>query len=112
MDELTKQFYKIKDVAELLDVPQSTLRYWEREFPECSPKRSPHNIRYYTPEDIETLKIIKYLIKTKGLKIEAAKEQLRVNRGNSDRRIEIIERLEKVRDELALYKKALNLRKT
>ena len=63
MDALDKDYYKIKDVAELIGVPQSTLRYWEKEFPECSPRRSATNIRYYTPADIETLRIIHFLLK-------------------------------------------------
>ena len=74
MEELSKQYYKIKEVAEILDVPQSTLRFWEKEFPMIKPIRSSHNIRYYRPQDIELLRIIHYLIKDKGLKIEAARE--------------------------------------
>ena len=111
MDILDKNYYKIKDVAEIIGVPQSTIRYWEKEFNCLSPRRSNSNIRYYTPADIETLRIIKYLLKGKGLKLEAAKEQLRNNRHNVSRTNEIIERLEKVRDELVLLRKALNIRK-
>ena len=29
MDELDKKFYKISEVAELLHIPASTLRFWE-----------------------------------------------------------------------------------
>lgn len=111
MEQLEKQYYKIKDVAELIGVPQSTLRYWEKEFPTCAPRRSASNIRYYTPADIETLRIIHFLVKVKGLKIDAAKEQLRVNRENVSRRMEVIARLEKVRGELEQLRKALNIRK-
>ena len=75
MEEFNKNYYKIKEVAEMLDVPQSTLRFWEKEFPIIKPTRSRSNIRYYKPADIETLRIIHYLIKTKGLKIDAAKAQ-------------------------------------
>ena len=92
MEELSKQYYKIKEVAEILDVPQSTLRFWEKEFPMIKPIRSSHNIRYYRPQDIELLRIIHYLIKDKGLKIEAAREQLRSNKHNVSRRVEIIDR--------------------
>ena len=38
MEELSKQYYKIKEVAEILDVPQSTLRFWEKEFQERGTK--------------------------------------------------------------------------
>lgn len=73
MEEFDKKYYKIKDVSELLGVSASTLRYWEQEFPECRPRRSATNIRYYKPQDIETLKIIHYLVKIKGLKIDAVR---------------------------------------
>ncbi len=111
MDALDKDYYKIKDVAELIGVPQSTLRYWEKEFPECSPRRSASNIRYYTPADIETLRIIHFLLKVRGLKLDAAREQLRVNRHNVSRRMEVIDRLGQVREELVNLRKALNIRK-
>ncbi len=42
MEEFDKKYYKIKDVAEILSVPASTLRYWESEFPEISPRRYNH----------------------------------------------------------------------
>lgn len=111
-DELDKKYYKIKDVSEFLGVPASTLRYWEKEFPGCSPVRSPHNLRYYKPADIETLRIIKFLVKDKGLRIEAAREQLRLNRKNVTRRLEVIERLEALREELVTMQEALKLRAT
>ena len=101
MDELDKQYYKIRDVAEMLGVPASTLRYWEKEFPQCAPRRSAGNVRYYKPADIEQLRI----------KIEAAKEQLRVNSGNVSRQQAVIERLQSVRDRLEELRKALNIRK-
>lgn len=109
--EYDKRYYKIKDVAEMLSVPQSTLRYWETEFPECAPRRSATNIRYYTPENIETLRIINFLIKVKGLRIEAAREQLRKNRTNVSRHTEILDLLGETRDELEEILSALTKRK-
>ncbi len=99
-NSIDKLYYKIKDVAEMLDVPQSTLRFWEKEFPECAPRRSKTNIRYYTSDNIHKLKMIRYLIKDEGLRIEAARERLRVSSDNVSRRIEVIEKLEKVKSEL------------
>lgn len=108
--DLTKKYYKIKDVAEIIGVPQSTLRYWEMEFPEVNPMRGTSNQRYYSIEDIQTLRIIHYLIKIKGLKIEAAKPQLRLNKLNISKRIEIIEKLNDVKDELNFMLEALSKR--
>ena len=106
-----KLYYKIKDVAEMLDIPPSTLRFWEKEFPECSPRRSKTNIRYYTSADIEKLKIIRYLLKDEGLKIEAARERLRHSPDNVSHRVEMINKLEKVRGELENMLAALTKRR-
>ncbi len=95
----------------MLDVAPSALRFWESQFPEINPMRSPHNIRYYTPKDIEKLRIIRFLVKEKGLKIEAAKEQMRVNKENVFKRIEIIDMLTSVREQLSALNKAINYRK-
>ena len=110
-NNIDKKYYKIRDVAEMLNLMPSTLRYWESEFPECSPRRSATNQRYYTPENIETLRIIKYLLKTKGLRMEAAKEQLRTNRKNISKRVEVIDLLTKTRNELQEMLSALKKRK-
>lgn len=109
--DLTKKYYKIKDASELIGVPQATLRYWESEFPEIKPFRSATNIRYYTPDDIETLRLIYYLIKIRGLKLDAAREQLKVNRKNISKRMDIVEKLNDVRDELEMMLKALEKRR-
>lgn len=111
MRQLTKKYYKIRDVAELLDVSEPTLRYWEREFPEVKPMRSTSNQRFYRPEDIETLRIIYYLVKVRGLKIEAAKEQMRLNRSNISKRMEVVEKLLDVRDELQMLLASLEKRR-
>lgn len=111
MKELDKQYYKIRDVAEIIGVNTSTLRYWEEEFKEIKPRRSPTNQRYYKPEDIETLRIVYYLIKIKGLRIEAAKEELAHNRKNISKRIEAIELLKATKKQLQDLLSALNKRK-
>lgn len=107
---LDKQFYKISEVADLVEVPASTLRFWESQFPELKPRRNAHGIRIYTPRDIEMLKLVRYLIRDKGLKIEAAIEQLRHNRTNVSRRHEVVERLTNVRSKLNELLRALNSR--
>lgn len=108
--ESEKKYFKIRDVAEMLDVAPSALRYWEQEFPECAPRRSSTNQRYYTAENIECLRIIYYLLKVKGLRMDAAKEQLRTNRRNISKRMEIIDKLTSVRGELQLMLDALKKR--
>ncbi|MCM1378274.1 MAG: MerR family transcriptional regulator [Clostridium sp.] len=104
---IEKKYFKIQEVAEIIGVTQSTLRFWEKEFPQLEPIRSGTNIRYYTANDIELLRIIYYLVKTRGLKIEAAKLQIASNRKNVSRRIQIINNLKEVRDDLQHVLKSL-----
>ena len=110
-NDFSKMFYKINEVAEIVGVSPSTLRFWENEFPDITPKRSNTNLRYYTPTDIEKIRLIHYLLKEKGLKIEAAKEQLKHNRKNISKKLEIIDRLKIVRNELEGMLQALGKRK-
>ena len=54
-----KLYYSIKEVAEMFDLPESTLRYWEQEFPFLKPKTSgPAKIRQYQEKDIEQIRLI------------------------------------------------------
>lgn len=111
-NEFSKSFYKIKDVAEFVDVPQSTLRFWEQKFPdELTPIRNAGNIRYYTPEMIENARMIKYLLHTRGMKIETAVSELKHNRRNISKRLQILDKLNDVRSELALLLKSLDKRR-
>ncbi len=111
MEDLDKKYYRIGDVAEFIGVPESTIRYWEQEFTEVSPKRVSRNVRLYTPDDIQTLRIIHYLLKVRGLRIEAAKTQMQVNRKNISRRLKVLDELTEVRDELTVMLKTLGKRK-
>ena len=108
--DLSKKFYKIRDVAEILSINPSTLRYWESEFPEINPLRSNSNQRFYTAEDIENLRMIHYLIKIKGLKIEADRNYLKTNKKNITKKINIIDKLSDVRDELEMILNSLKKR--
>ncbi len=107
MQELDKKFYKIGDVAQILGLPESTLRYWESQFTIIKPRRNAKNIRYYTPSDIEIIRKIHYLVKEKGFKLDAAQAQIRANRDGVDKRFEVVERLKGIRDQLKELQKAL-----
>ena len=48
-----KLYYSISEVAAKFGVAESLLRYWEKEFPNISPRKSGRNVRQYSAEDIE-----------------------------------------------------------
>lgn len=108
MEDLDKRYYRIREVAELLGLPLSTLRFWESQFTVLSPRRNDHGTRFYTPKDIETLRMIHFLVKEKGLKLDAAQEQIRRNQSGVSRRSDAITRLKKIRVELQSMLDALN----
>lgn len=111
MEELDKKYYKIKDVAEIIGVPPTTIRYWEREFPGINPSRTAGGLRQYTPSDIEILQIIYYLLKTKGLRMEAAKVQMRINKDNISKKLKVMRELGEIREELDVMLKSLSKRR-
>lgn len=81
------------------------------EFPEIKPRRSRSNQRYYRPVNIRVLRMIDYLVRIKGLRIEAAKEEMAKNRKNISRRMEVIDLLTDTRDRLEEMLSALNKRR-
>ncbi|MDE7397874.1 MAG: MerR family transcriptional regulator, partial [Muribaculum sp.] len=79
MDYIEKKYYKIKEVEDMTGLPASTLRYWESQFSIIRPRRNDKGSRFYTPDDVEKIRMVKYLLYDRGLKIEAAQEQLKHN---------------------------------
>ena len=80
------KFFKISEVSVYLDLvnPLSKkplnhiLRYWEKEFRQIKPKKI-NNRRYYSTEQVEIIKKIKFLVKNKGMTISGAKKILNLN---------------------------------
>lgn len=96
-----KLYYSIKEVAQMFDINESTLRYWETEFPRLRPKtQSATKVRQYTEKDIEQVKIIYNLVKVRGFKLAAARKMLNENRQGVEKTAEILESLMSVRDQL------------
>ena len=50
-DKNVKLYYSIKEVATQIGVNESTLRFWEKEFPHLRPKTTGNNVRQYTEGD-------------------------------------------------------------
>ncbi|MDE6461489.1 MAG: MerR family transcriptional regulator [Muribaculaceae bacterium] len=106
--ELTKKFYKIREVSELLGLPASTIRYWETEFDQLSPRRNDKGTRYFTPDDIEIIRQIKYLLHDRGLKIDAAREQLSFASNTVESKQRALDRLRDIRARLVALRDSLH----
>ena len=73
---------EVSKVINLLDSSNKPLnyilRYWEKEFKQIKPKKI-NNRRYYTEEQVEIIKLIKFLLKTKGRTVSGVKNLLNLN---------------------------------
>ena len=103
----TKLYYSIKEVAQMMNVSESLLRYWETEFPHLRPKTTGNRVRQYTQKDIEQIKVIYNLVKVRGFKLAAARKMLNENRRGADRSSEVLETLISVRSQLQELKRQL-----
>ena len=103
-----KLYYSIGEVAEMFGLTETLLRYWEKEFPSISPKKSGRNIRQYSQADIDEIRLIYNLVKVRGMQLAAARKAIRNSREEIARNLEVMERLEAVKAELLLMKKELD----
>ena len=109
LDKNLKRYYSIREVADMFGLNESTLRYWEQEFPYLKPKTSgPAKIRQYQEKDIEQIKLIHNLVKVRGFKLAAAKKIINTNRDGADRKAEVLTRLIEIRADLQALKQQMD----
>lgn len=72
-----KLYFRIRDVAKIVQVKPYVLRFWETEFPMVKPEKSLTGHRVYQREDIETLLQIKKLLYQERYSIEGARKRIR-----------------------------------
>jgi DNA-binding transcriptional MerR regulator len=68
---------KIGEAARAVGVEAYVLRFWETQFPFLRPRHSRSRHRFYEPEDLKTLKLIKRLLHNEGFTIAGAKKHIR-----------------------------------
>ncbi len=84
----------------MLGLNQSTLRFWEAQFTILKPHRTEKGTRYYTPEDVDKIRMIHYLVKERGLRIEKAQEIIKHNHSGVSKKFQAMERLQSIRQRL------------
>ena len=94
---IEKLYYSIGEAAEMLDVPVSTVRFWENEFDILKPMKNKKGNRMFTPADIKNLKIIHHLLKEEGMTLSGVKKKLSGKWEETDYKYEINESLQKIK---------------
>lgn len=94
---IEKLYYPIGEVSEMLDLPVSTLRFWENEFDILKPMKNKKGNRMFTAADIKNLKIIQRLLKEEGMTMAGVKKKLTGHWEETNHKFEITESLEKIK---------------
>jgi DNA-binding transcriptional MerR regulator len=74
MEKSPEAFRTIREVADALDLPQHVLRFWETRFPQVKPLKRAGGRRYYRPDDIERLRLIRRLLYDEGYTIRGVQK--------------------------------------
>jgi len=77
-----KRYFAIREASTLCGVKPHVLRYWEKEFPQLSPRKRAGNRRYYQTEDIVLVRKIRSLLYDQGYTISGARSLLKVKTQN------------------------------
>lgn len=105
--EIVKLYYSIGEVAEMLSVNTSLIRYWEKEFDLLQPKKSAKGERSFTKEDIAVIKLIYHLVRERGFTLDGAKLQLKSNLKTAQRNMLIMQKIQHLRQFLVEMKEQL-----
>ncbi len=106
--KVEKLFYTIGEVAEILNENSSLVRFWAQSFPEyIKPARNKKGNRLFTAQDVSNLKVIHYLVKDVGMTLEGAAKRLKDNKSGVDRRVDVINLLTGIKENLALVSDSL-----
>lgn len=97
-----RMFYKIRDVAKILDVKTHVLRYWETEFPTLNPQKNKNGQRVYTKKDVEMAMEIKRLLHVEKYSIAGAKRLLKKKKsGGKEAAATALDAMKFAREELS-----------
>ncbi len=95
-----KLFYSIGELADMLGEQTSAVRYWEKEFDIIKPRKNKKGNRMFSPQDLENMKLIHYLLKEKGMTIAGAKKKMSENPDDVRKNHEVIKSLEGIKEML------------
>ena len=103
-----KLYYSIGEVAQMFNVTETLLRFWEKEFPTIKPQKAGRGIRQYTKADLEQVRLVYHLVKERGMTLQGARDTIRRDKSKGiNRNIEVIEKLKDIRTELQAIGKDL-----
>lgn len=82
----SKAYKNISEASEELGLEAHVLRFWESRFDNLKPMTRGGKRRFYSPEDMELLQKIKYLLHEEGHTIKAANRMLEIASKSSSKK--------------------------
>ena len=107
-----KLYYRIGEVAEMFNVNASLIRYWESEFSVLRPRKSTKGNRMFTQRDLRYLRMIYQLVKVQGYTLQGAKDALKKDFDQLERKTTVLMTLEKTKKFLLELDKELEKKTT
>jgi DNA-binding transcriptional MerR regulator len=95
--KIEKLYYSISEVADMFEVNNSLIRFWEKEFDIIKPKKNKKGNRMFTKDDIDNFRVIYHLVKERGFTLQGAQQKLKDNKTDTVNKVDVIHRLSKVR---------------
>ena len=92
-----KLYYRIGEVAEMFNVNASLIRYWESEFSVLRPRKSTKGNRMFTQRDLRYLRMIYQLVKVQGYTLQGAKDALKKDFDQLERKTTVLMTLERTK---------------
>lgn len=111
LDEIEKKYYSIGEVAQLLDVAPSLIRFWESQFDNIKPRKSKKGVRQYTKEDINKLESIYFLVKKRGFTLQGAREMMTKKGDAANDMLQVIKDLVEIKDFFTTLKDKIAVKK-
>ncbi|MDR1984953.1 MAG: MerR family transcriptional regulator [Prevotellaceae bacterium] len=105
-NESEKLFYSIGEVADIFGEETSLIRFWTNHFRNIiNPKRNKKGNRLFSQQDVETIKLIHFLVRKQGMKLDGAYKRIIENREGTTKNMQVIETLERIKKQLLEIKK-------
>ena len=95
--KIEKLYYSIGEVSRMIEVPVSTVRFWENEFDILKPMKNKKGNRMFTATDLKNLMLIHRLLKEEGMTLAGVKKKLNGKWDEADNKYQINESLNKIR---------------
>jgi DNA-binding transcriptional MerR regulator len=103
-----KVYFSISEVASIFKVNASLIRFWEKEFDILKPHKNKKGNRLFTKKDVENIRIIYHLVKEKGFTLQGAKEKLKTDTSSTNKKVEIVDTLNRLKTFLLEVKTELD----